>query len=145
MSDETPRANPAPPPSGPAAPAGPAALEHVVDDLAPRTESAAWAYEQITQGRSPEDVTGDLLANGWGEDDAAEMVEDARRQTRHLRGVRTREDVAAASEFHYRRSMGARWFVGMPLMTAAWRLLNSLAYLMGSRRRPPAAGPEEKS
>jgi hypothetical protein len=87
-------------------------LDHVVDDVEAREQSAKWAYEQLAEGRTPEEVEAALVASGWPPSDAATMAEEARRQTRHLRGVITRDDVARVSEARYRRAMADPGGVG---------------------------------
>ena len=103
----------APPDDGPPALAG--ALGEVVDDLDARRESEAWALAQLENGRSPEEVEAELVASGWPADDAAEMAEQARKETRHLRGVVTREDVSRGVEANYRRTMRR-----LPLIAFGW-------------------------
>lgn len=89
----------------------------------------------MAKGRTPEDLASELVSNGWDEDDAAGIVENARRQTRHLRGVVTRDDVARSAWAHYRRGMGMRWFAGFPMLSAALRLMTSLLYVFSRRGR----------
>ena len=60
-----------------------------------------------------EEVTADLVSNGWGEEDAAEIVEEQRQATRRQRGVVTRDDVAYVAERRYRKSTRRIWFVVM--------------------------------
>ena len=111
----------------------PAPLDHVVDDETPRTEALEWAVEALYDDRPFEDVEGDLAAGGWSVDDAAEIVEEARRLTRRHRGALTRDQVVLDADRLYRRSTG-RWYVGMPMLGAVWRLLHSVATLLSLRR-----------
>ena len=57
-------------------------LEYVVDDLGPREACADWILEQMTAGHSAEELTAELIAQGWDEDDAESLVEYVRRATR---------------------------------------------------------------
>jgi hypothetical protein len=117
-------------------------LDQVVDDDTPRREALEWAAGELTDGRSFEDVLADLVGGGWAEADAAEFVELARRGTRAERGVRTREQVVAEANRSYRGAMKPGWFLGLPTVTAAMRLLYALGNLVrlrgsrGERRRP---------
>ena len=122
-------AEPDPPP-----PADDSPLEHVIDDDEPRMVWGEWAVQEMTRGRSAEEVTEELVANGWDHEDAEILAEQARIQTRHLRGVRTRDDVAWENERSYRKSMGIRWFIAFLDIAAARRLLYSISYLLTSRR-----------
>ena len=70
---------------------------NIVDDSDARKAAADWAYQQLSAGWSPESVVPHLVAQGWSESDAEEMAETARKQTRHLRGVVTRDDVASVA------------------------------------------------
>ena len=116
------------PGDGPAAP-----LEHVVDDDTPRREAIHWAADELFADRTFDQVTASLVEGGWSEDVAQEIVEAARQQTRDQRGVLTRDRIVGSADAYYRRATG-RWFVGMPVLAAAWRLLHSLATLAALRR-----------
>jgi hypothetical protein len=119
-------------PDAPAPDAAPA-LGRVVDDDTPRIEATEWAVEALYDDRPFEDVAADLVAGGWSADDAAEIVEAARQRTRRHRGATTRDQVVDEADRVYRRATG-RWFVGLPMLSAAWRLLHSLATLLSLRR-----------
>ena len=71
-------------------------FENIVDDTEAREQSAEWAYGEIAGGRSPEDVAADLVANGWSQDDAEGIAEQARQRTRGRRGVTTGQDARQA-------------------------------------------------
>ena len=132
MSDDA--QQPAPAPSTPAASAE--ALEHVVDDLGPRQEAVDWLCIQILAGRSTEELSAELVAAGaWSQDEADELVEQARRQTRQERGVLTREDVVRDVDSRYRQSMAAGWFTALPTLSSARRLISSIANVMSLKRR----------
>jgi len=73
-----------------------AALNQIIDDSGPREASGQWAVDQLAAGQSVEAVVEELIAGGWSTDDAEEIAEQARRQTRHLRGGITHEDAARA-------------------------------------------------
>jgi hypothetical protein len=77
-------------------------FDNIVDDVDARKQAREWAYDSLRGGQSPEWVENALRGNGWSADDAAEIAEEARKKTRHLRGVVTREDVAVATEHAYR-------------------------------------------
>lgn len=81
----------------------PSPLEYIVDDTEARQQSRSWAFDMLRAGQSPEWVEGELRSSGWSADDAAEMAEEARRRTRHMRGVVTRDDIATASDRAYHR------------------------------------------
>jgi hypothetical protein len=70
------------------------------------------------------------------ESDAAEIVEEARKETRHYRGAVTREQIVRTSNRRYRQAMTGGWFVGFPSVTAAMRLIHALASFVSLRRRP---------
>jgi hypothetical protein len=116
-------------------PPPPDPLDHIVDDDAPRREALEWAAAELTGGRPFDDVHADLLAGGWSDADAAEIVELARRQTRAQRGVRTREQVVAEANRSYGRAMTPGWFLGLPTVAAAMRLLYALGNLLMLRGR----------
>ena len=71
-------------------------LAGVVDDSAARDECTSWACDELAAGRSAEDVAAELVTNGWTTADAEDIAEQARRRTRHHRGVVTRGDVGRA-------------------------------------------------
>ena len=126
----------APPPESPPPAADDSAdvpLDRVVDDDTPRTEAIEWAVEQLFNDRPFEEIRDALLAGGWDEDAAAAIVEESRRLTRRHRGALTRDQVVFESDRMYRRATG-RWFVGLPMIAAAWRLLHSVATLLTLRR-----------
>jgi hypothetical protein len=112
----------------------PNALDRIVDDETPRREALVWAVEQVEGGRTFEDVTTELVTNGWSADDATEIVEAARVATLELRGAITRDQVVRAADRRYRRSMTVGWFVGFPTIAAAVRLLYSVSTLLFLRR-----------
>jgi len=121
-------------------------LDHVIDDLEPKLAWGEWAVEEMKKGRSPDDLSAELIASGWDEDDAAELVEAARRQTRHLRGVITRDDVARENASRYHKAMAVSAFSAFRFVSVFWlaaiaarQVLNSLAFVLGSRRPRPAS------
>jgi len=116
-------------------------LGRVVDDDTPRREAVEWAAEALREGGAFEAVAAALAGRGWSAEEAEELVEAARVLTRAGRGVVTREGVVGAADRYYRRGTG-RWFVGMPMLGAAWRLLHSLATLVALRRA--GGGPATK-
>ena len=113
----------------------PDALADVIDDLTPREDALEWAVAQLAAGRAFDDVAAELAGAGWPEADAADLVERARRVTRAQRGVVTRDDVVSDVNRRYRRAMTPGWFLGMPTVAAAMRLLQSLGTLAALRRR----------
>jgi hypothetical protein len=123
----------------------PSPLAEVVDDLTPRRDALDWAVAEIAAGRGFEDVVADLRVAGWSEGNAGEIVELARRETRGRRGVVTRAEVVRDVDRRYRRAMTPGWFLGMPTVAAAMRLLYSLGTLVslrrgGEKRRPAERG-----
>src|SRR5581483_12229967 len=113
--------DPAPEPDPHAPKASP--LEQVIDDDTPRMEAVEWAAEALYDGLEFEQVATALVEGGWDAGAAEEVVEEARRRTREQRGVLTRDRVLGRADALYRRSTG-RWFVGMPMLAAVWRLLH---------------------
>ena len=83
-----------------------ASLDAIVDDVQPdQGQAVKWAAAELLRGRPFEAVTADLVAQNWPAASAEAIVEDAREQTRHERGVRTREDVVRVAEQRYQRSL----------------------------------------
>jgi hypothetical protein len=113
------------------------ALERVVDDQAPRQEAIEWAVNELSAGRSFEDTQRELTEGGWAESAATEIVEEARRLTRHVRGVLTRDDVMRDTNRRYRQGMGVGWFAAFPSIAAIRRLVHALGSLvsLGRHRR----------
>ena len=102
-----------------AAPAD-ALLERVVDDTGGRDEAAEWAAGELLRGRPFDDLTAELVGQGWPESAAGRIVEDAREATRRRRGVRTREDVARGVARRYARSVRlVRWLVIIGIVAVA--------------------------
>lgn len=128
-----PQPPPAPPPR---VPEGDSPLEQVVDDDTPKLEAVEWAVERLYDDQPFEEVEAELVNTGWPQDVAAEVVEAARQQTRRHRGATTRDQVVLDADRMYRRAT-SRWFVGLPMLAAAWRLLHSVATLLSLRRAPP--------
>jgi hypothetical protein len=117
----------------------PEPLDRVVDDDTPRIEAIEWAVEELYDDRPFEEVEGELVAGGWSPDDAAAVVEEARQRTRRHRGATTRDQVVLDADRMYQRATG-RWFVGLPMLGAAWRLLHSVATLLSLRRARKEVG-----
>ena len=131
-----------PPESAAAFPPHPPAtspLEQVVDDYEPRLAATEWAVEQMYDDRTFEDIVADLVSCGWSLENAEEVAEVARQRTRGHRGAVTRDDVVEEADRMYRRSMSGRWFAGLPMLAAAWKLMHSLVTL-GSLRRAHGRG-----
>ena len=83
----------------------PSPFDEIIDDTEDVQLARNWAYSVMRdEQRSPEWVATELNleSTGWSADDSATIAEDARRKTRHLRGVFTHEDAAEASESAYR-------------------------------------------
>ena len=118
----------------------PAALEHIVDETEERGNCQEWIYRQFVDGRDADSILAQLIGNSWDADDAEGMVEEARRATRHLRGVITRETVARAAERRYRKAfkVAFRVTLGAILLLAIMYGCNSLIYL---RDHPQAKTP----
>jgi hypothetical protein len=112
----------------------PPPLDQVVDDDTPRQDAVEWAAEALYEDASFEQVAAALVDSGWSQDDAEDIVEAARQRTRDHRGVLTRDQVLGPAHRHYRQAMTGRWYVGMPVLAAAWRLMHSLSTLMALRR-----------
>jgi hypothetical protein len=118
-----------------------ARLDSIVDDDESVWTCRQWAYDELAAGRSPEEVAADLVTNGWNPEQAEAMAEEARRQTRHLRGVVTRDDVARQAATRYRQTMSLRWWTAWINLASAWRLLSSVAYLWRGRTPKNAITP----
>jgi hypothetical protein len=126
-------------PPEPTSPNASSPLDRVVDDDTPRIEAVEWAVDELYEDRPFEDVEAELVAGGWAPDDAAAVVEEARQRTRRHRGATTRDQVVLDADRMYRRATG-RWFVGLPMLGAAWRLLHSVATLLSLRRARKEGG-----
>jgi hypothetical protein len=109
-------------------------LAHVIDDEAARTAARKWCTERMIAGESPDDLVPQLIENGWSSDDAELIVEEVRRETRALRGVRTREDVSREAARHYQRGMRGP-MLGFPAIAAVVRLYHGIRSLLTLRRR----------
>lgn len=83
-----------------------AALSNVEDEQSDLREAVRWAAEALVAGREAEELHGELLAGGWGGEEAEEIVESARKDTRRERGVVTREDVVRDLNARYRQATG---------------------------------------
>jgi hypothetical protein len=127
---------------GPAESTDSAPLEHIVDDFDAKRGWSDWAVDQLAAGRTAEDVAAELVGNGWGEEEAAEMAESARKATRHLRGAITRQEVAGEFAARYHKATALRWFSAFPSFSSLWRLLNSVGGLRKIRSMPPPEIPD---
>jgi hypothetical protein len=107
------------------------ALNQVIDDSGPREACGRWAVQQLAAGQTVEAVVEELISGGWSTDDAEEIAEQARRQTRHLRGGATQSDVAAAYETTS-PSMRAEFIPGSPF-TSVFALYRAIARLWRTR------------
>jgi hypothetical protein len=107
------------------------ALNQIIDDSGPREACCRWAVQQLAAGQTVEAVAEELVAGGWPTDDAEEIAEQARRQTRHLRGGATQKDVAAAYETTG-PSMRAEFIPGSPF-TSVFALYRAIARLWRTR------------
>jgi hypothetical protein len=83
-----------------------AALSHIEDDETALHEAQLWAAEQLIQGRTPEELIAQMTTDGWDTDQAEQIVETARKETRQQRGVITRDDVVREMNVDYRRATG---------------------------------------
>jgi len=135
-----------PAPSEPADLPGSTPLDRVIDDLEPKEAWFEWAVDEMAKGRCPEELAAEMVAQGWGEEDAAELVETARRRTRHLRGVITRDEVARENAARYHKATALNWFsmfrtvsTTFVCVTSVRNLLYSLSELLSSRRRATKA------
>ena len=112
--------------------------------MTPRREAVDWAVAEVGTGRAFDEVLAELRGAGWAEEDAEEIVERARQETRGQRGVVTRADVVRRADQQYRRAMTPGWFLGMPTVAAAMRLLYSLGTLVSLRRRRERGGADRE-
>ena len=119
-------------------------LEHVVDDLSAKEQCADWILEQMTAGRTPEEITGELRAQGWDPEEAQALVEYVRKATRRERGLITRDDVVRSANRRYRQSWSPRWLSGMPTLSSGVRLLSGLRNLFALKKVREQARDEER-
>jgi len=110
-------------------------LEHIVDDLGATQEAEDWAKAQMLTGRTVEALTPELVATGWSEDAAIELLERVRKETRRERGVRTREDVLRDVNQRYRKGMSTGWLAGMPTFSSLVRLMYGIANFLTLKER----------
>jgi hypothetical protein len=82
------------------------ALSQIEDDVTTIHEAQMWAAAELVDGRSPEELTAQLTGEGWDADEAEQIVETARKETREERGVVTRDDVVRDLNVDYRRATG---------------------------------------
>jgi len=116
-----------------------------VDDTEERGAGREWVLHELTVGRDPEELLAQLTAAGWPQDDAAEMVEEARRATRHLRGVITRQDVVRGVDARYRRTMSRSPFLAcFGIVGVAIHSCRSLLGYLIIRKPRPIESPSEK-
>jgi hypothetical protein len=66
------------PAARPTAAAAPVEFQIVADDVNPWKEAVAWAWAEVRQRRTPEDVERDLVAQGWSHEDAERIVNQSR-------------------------------------------------------------------
>lgn len=116
------------------APADPSPLDEIVDDTHEKEECLHWLCDQMLAGRTPEELSVELIGGGWTSDDAEELTESARQHTRHARGVLTRQEVAEQAHRNYRRAMSGNWFLLVPTVSSLRRLIYSLGTLKWLRR-----------
>ncbi len=112
----------------------------IVDDSAAREQATEWARDELLAGRNADELTAELIEQGWDEDDARLMVEAERKDTRAERGVLTRDAVARGAEKAYRGAFSGGWVTGFPTIASARRLMHAIAsmrWLKGLPRKPP--------
>lgn len=109
-----------------------AALEHVVDDLAPKEAAGDWVLAEMRKGRPAEELVAEMQATGWSAEDAEWVVEYVRKLTRAERGVTTREEVARTSYKNYRESTKR-----LPLFMIFAALPNLIRSILGLRALTP--------
>lgn len=119
-------------------------LEHVVDDLSAKEQCADWIVEQMTGGRTPEEISGELRAQGWDPQEAEALVEYVRKATRRERGVVTRDDVVRSANRRYRQSWAPSWFSGIASLSSGVRLLSGLRNLFALKKVRDQARDEER-
>lgn len=94
-----------------------------------RSEAEQWCVEQFAAGLTSEQITQALITQDWTPEEAAELAEKARQQTRHLRGVVTREQVSALSEQNYRQGMNLSFRNGFVFLRLIRGLVSSFKSL----------------
>jgi hypothetical protein len=116
-------------------------FDRIVDDETSRREAVEWAADELTDGRSFEEVAAGLAAAGWPAELAGEILESARQATRGFRGAVTRDEVVREANRNYRKGLGLGWFAGFPSISAAIRLLYSIGSLVSLRKREDRRDP----
>ena len=98
-------------------------LEHIVDDEEPAIRCLEYLCQQMLAGRSVEELQAELSESGWSKDDAEDLCEQARQQTRHERGVVTQTDVLQNSRRNFRLGWTGGWMLAFLGFASARRLL----------------------
>ncbi len=82
------------------------ALSNIEDDTSVKHQAVRWAAEELIAGRSVEELVQQLVDEQWTTDDAEEVIELARKDTRAERGVVTRDDIVRDLNADYRWATG---------------------------------------
>jgi len=110
-------------------------LERIIDDEEPRVRCLEYLCEQMLAGRSVEELQAELIASGWSADDAEELCEKARQQTRHERGVVTQTDVLQKSRRNFRLGWTGGWMLAFLGFASVRRLLFAVRSVRQLTRR----------
>lgn len=110
-------------------------LDRIVDDDEPHVQCLEYLCAQMLAGRLVDDLRDELIAAGWPEDDADDLAERARQQTRRARGVVTREDVARESRHNYRQGWYGGWMSVLMLPISVRRLIYAVRTLRQLKKR----------
>jgi hypothetical protein len=79
-------------------------LDQVTDDLTPREECSGWLVDQMRNGADPDTLLAELLSNGWEQDDAEHLVNEARLRSRSARSVLgARDEIARKHDPNLRK------------------------------------------
>lgn len=107
----------------------------VVDDESPRQQALAWARTKWLEPDADGDaIWATLVEIGWPSDEADEIVEQTRLETRDERGVANFDDSLRTSHRAYRRGNTGP-LLGFAALASAWRLVHSIKSLFALRRR----------
>jgi hypothetical protein len=60
-------------------------FDQIADDQGKHAEVGAWIYAEFVSGRSFDEIFGEMIAGGWGREEAEALVEEGRKATRDRR------------------------------------------------------------
>jgi len=110
-------------------------LDRIIDDEEPRIRCLEYLCEQMLAGRSVEELQTELIDSGWSADDAEELCEKARQQTRHERGVVIQADVLQNSRRNFRLGWTGGWMLAFLSFASLRRLIFAVRSMRQLTRR----------